>query len=303
MHRIASRAVLAAILGLSLVASACGSSGGGSPSRGQVTIGAQSFSENATLAYIYGGALKDDGYTVSYRLNLGTRAVVAPALERGDISLYPGYTASDLEFYDQKKGLATQDARTNARLLNTYLPRGLKALTPSPATDENAFVVTGETAARYHLKTVSDLKPIADQLVFGGPPDCPGRGDCLGGLERTYGLHFKAFRALDLGGPATVGALQHGDIQVALLFSTDGTIAANHWTVLQDDEHIVAADDVVPIVRTAAVGSEAQRVLDRVSARLTTDDLTAMNAQTDIAKRDPQDVAADWLRRHGYKAS
>ncbi|HZU16144.1 MAG TPA: ABC transporter substrate-binding protein [Candidatus Dormibacteraeota bacterium] len=302
MYGIARRAVLAAVLGLSLVVGACGSSGGGAPSKGRITIGAQSFSENATLAYIYGGVLKDNGYTVGYRLNLGTRAVVAPALERGDISLYPGYTASDLEFYDQKKGLATQSAQTNARLLNTYLPRGLKALTPSPAADENAFVVTGETAARYHLTKVSDLKPIADQLVFGGPPDCPGRSDCLAGLERTYGLHFKAFRALDLGGPATVAALQHGDIQVALLFSTDGTIAANHWTVLQDDQHIVAADDVIPIVRTSAVDAQAQRLLDQVSARLTTADLTAMNAQTDVAKRDPQDVAADWLRRHGYKA-
>jgi osmoprotectant transport system substrate-binding protein len=304
MRNIATRAVLAAVLGLSLLASACGSSGGGSPSKGTITMGAQSFSEDIALAYMYGGVLKQNGYTVNYKVTGEiTRAVLAPAMQRGEVDAYAGYTASDLEYYDGKKGLATQDAGTNAGKLNTYLPKGMKALTPSSAVDENSFVVSGDTASKYHLKTVSDLKSVAGQLVLGGPPDCPGRKDCLGGLESTYGLHFKSFDPLDIGGPNTVAALEHGDIQVALLFSTNGVIAANHWTVLEDDKHIVSADAVVPIVRTKAVGADAQSLMNQVSAKITTADLTSINKQTDVDKGDPKDAANAWLRSHGYKAA
>lgn len=304
MQRNTVRALLGAVLALSLIGSACGSSGGGSPSKGTVTIGAQSFSENAVLANIYGTALKDNGYNVKYRLNLGQRAVVAPALERGDIDLYPGYTASDLEFYNSKKGEAGNDAQANATKLNGYLkPKGLQALAVSPATDQNAFVVTKQTADKYGLHSLSDLAKVNGQLVMGGPQDCPGRPDCLGGLQSKYGAQFKEFKPLDLDGPLTRNALSHGDIQLALMFSTDGIIAGNNWVVLSDPMHIVSADQLVPIVRTKTVSSDAQKVLDGVSAKLTTQQLTALNKKTDVDKAEPAEAAQSWLKDHGYKTT
>ncbi|MFZ0217351.1 MAG: ABC transporter substrate-binding protein [Candidatus Dormiibacterota bacterium] len=304
MRKVLFRALVAAVLGVSLLASACGSTGGGgssSSSKGTITIGAQSFSENATLSYIYGGVLKDQGYTVKYRENLGQRSVVAPALERGDIQLYPGYTASDLEFYDQNKGLAGTDAQQNADKLNSIIqPKGLTALAVSPAADQNAFAVTKQTANKYHLKSLSDLAPVAGQLTLGGPVDCPSRPDCQAGLASTYGVHFQAFKALDSDGPLTHTALQNGQIQVALVFSTDGIIASNHWVILADPKHIVNADHVVPIIRTKSVNSSAQQALNKVSAKLTTDQLVQMNLQTDVEKSEPQSVAQSWLKSHGY---
>ena len=304
MQRNTVRTLLGVVLALSLIGSACGSSGDGSSSKGTVTIGAQSFSENAVLANIYGTALKDNGYNVKYRLNLGQRAVVAPALERGDIDLYPGYTASDLEFYNSKKGEAGNDAQANATKLNGYLKqKGLQALAISPATDQNAFVVTKQTADRYGLHSLSDLSKVNGQLVMGGPQDCPGRPDCLGGLQSQYGAQFKEFKPLDLDGPLTRNALSHGDIQLALMFSTDGIIAGNDWVVLSDPKHIVSADQLVPIVRTKTVGSDAQKVLDGVSAKLTTQQLTALNKKTDVDKDEPAEAAQSWLKDHGYKTT
>ena len=304
MRTVLFRAALAVVLGVSLALSACGSSGssgGGSASKGTVTIGAQSFSENATLAYIYGGVLTDQGYSVKYRTNLGQRSVVAPALQRGDIDLYPGYTASDLEFYDHDKGLAGTNAQVNAQKLNTIIePMGLKALAVSPAADQNAFAVTKQTASKYHLKSLADLAPVASQLTLGGPPDCPPRPDCEAGLAQTYGVHFKDFKPLDDDGALTHTALENGQIQVALVFSSDAIIASKGWVVLSDPKHISNADQVVPIIRQKAINSDAQKALNGASAKITTSQLVQMNLKTDVQQNEPKTVAQSWLKSHGY---
>jgi osmoprotectant transport system substrate-binding protein len=300
------RALLSSILGLSLVASACGSSGGGSPSgaasKGTITVGGFNFAESSILAQLYGGALKGDGYNVKYRTNLGAREIVAPALERGDIDMYPGYSATDLEYFDKGKGLATPDPQQNVQKLNGIVASmGLKALTPAPAQDEDAFAVTKATADQYHLTKLSDLAPVAAQMTLGGPPECPTRPYCLQGLQKVYGLHFKDFKPLDAGGPLTISALQNGDIQVGEVFSSDGTVASKGFVILEDDKHLQNADNVVPIVRTKTVGADAQQVLDQVSAKLTTKDLQGMNKQASVDKEDPDQIAAGWLGSHGFK--
>lgn len=306
MRRWASRALLSSILGLSLVASACGSSGGGSPSasKGTITVAGFNFTESSILAYMYGKALAGVGYTVNYRVNLGSREVVAPALQRGDIDLYPGYTATDLESFWGKSAnaTATTDPNQNTTLLNQYLKaQGLEALTPSAATDENAFAVSKATADKYHLTRISDLAPVASQLVLGGPPECPTRDFCQAGLKSVYGLNFKSFQPLDSGGPLTLAALQKGNIDVGLVFSSDGTVAADGLVVLQDDKHLQKADNVVPIGRTKALTSAAVSVLNEVSAKLTTNDLLTLNKQASVDKDDPDTLAASWLKSHGFK--
>lgn len=305
MHKLAFRAILAGVMALGLIATACGGSGGGSSgSKGTITIGGFNFPEASILSYIYGGALKDSGYTVKYRLNLGARAIVAPALEKGDIDMYAGYTASDLEFFDNKAGKAGGDAAQNAEMMNTYLkPKNLVALTPSPANDQNAWAVTKDEAQKHNLKKLSDLKPVAGGYVLGGPSDCETRNDCLLGLQNVYGLHFKSFTRIDIDSPQMLDALEKGDIQVAEVFSSDGAVAARNFVVLQDDKHIVAADAVVPIGRSKVLTGDAKSTLNTVSGKLTTDDLLKMNKSAGVDKDDPQDIAATWLKDHGYKSS
>ena len=127
--------------------------------------------------------------------------------------------------------------------------RGLVAARPAPAQDANAIVVTAATAARYGLRSIADLARVAPGLVFGGPPECPGRAYCLPGLQRAYGLRFKAFIPLDAGGPLTLQALEAGNIGVALLFTTDPGIPARHLVVLADDRGLQPAENITPLVR------------------------------------------------------
>ena len=147
--------------------------------------------------------------------------------------------------------------------------------------------------------TTTPSGSIASSLVLGGPPECPTRPYCQVGLKDTYGLTFKSFKALDVGGPLTVAALDQDKIQVGVLFTTSGVIASKGWVLLEDDKKLQSADNVTPVLRDeiiAAYGKEMTDLVDAVSAKLTTEVLTDLNKQTDIDKRDSDDVATSWLQ-------
>ncbi|HUZ87089.1 MAG TPA: ABC transporter substrate-binding protein [Candidatus Baltobacterales bacterium] len=304
-RRLGAGWLTAAAVVLLTVVAACGSSGGGTgtASKGTVTVAGFNFPESSILAELYGEALAHDGYSVNYKLNLGTRKVVAPALQSGQIDIYPGYAASELEYYNNGAGEATADPAATTAKLNTYLAKlNAEALTPSQAFDGNAYAVTKATADKYNLKTLSDLTPIAGQLVFGAGPECPTYKFCLPGLSSVYGLHFKQTLTLDTDGPATRAAFKNGSIQVGLVFSSDADLNALGLVVLQDDKHMIAADNVVPVVRTAIATDEVKKVLNNIDANLTTADLVTMNGQVELLHQDADAVASAYLQQHNYFA-
>jgi glycine betaine/choline ABC-type transport system substrate-binding protein len=145
---------------------------------------------------------------------------------------------------------------------------------------------------------------VAAKLVLGASPECPQRSYCLLGLSNKYGLHFKQFKPLDVGGPLTVAALKNNSIQVGLLFTTNGQIAANNWVLLQDDKVLQPADNVTPVLNNkiiTAYGPQLSSLLNAVSSKLTTEGLTALNKQTDVDKKDPDAVAQQWLDDNSFK--
>src|SRR2546423_9873607 len=110
----------------------------------------------------------------------------------------------------------------------------------------------------------SSSGPIASQMTLGGPPECPTRPFCQAGLQKVYGLTFKAFRALDAGGPLTKGALDKGDIDLGLIFSSDSAYSTGKYVQLEDDKHLQNADNVVPVGRTKVLTSDAKSLLNSV---------------------------------------
>jgi osmoprotectant transport system substrate-binding protein len=297
-------AQLAAGAALLIAAVACGSaSTGGSTSspKGNITIGGFAFSEGTVLMQLYGQALQHDGYNVTFKANLGSREVVGPALKSGQIDMYVGYAATDLEYWNNSAGEATGDAAATTQKLNGHLqPLGLVALNPSNTVDQNAFAVTKDTAQKYNLKTLSDLAAVAPQLVMGAGPECKTRPFCLPGLEKTYGIKFKDFKTLDTDGPLTRAAFKNGSIQVGLVFSSDADLNKLGLVVLQDDKHLEAADNVVPILRQTVATDEVKSVLNAVSAKLTTADLVQMNSQVELLHQDADAVTKVWLQNHNY---
>jgi len=303
-------AVYVACLALAVVCCACACGSGpadhadGAAQHGAViTVGSFDFPESVLLADIYADALTTQGFPVRVLPNLGPRELVDPALMSGLVQVVPEYSGSALEFVSLGRQSATSDVTATGRALAGWVAgRGLVAGRPSAAQDANVIVVTAATAARYGLRSVADLARVAPRLAFGGPPECPERAYCLLGLRRVYGLRFRVFIPLDAGGPLTVQALQAGDIGVALLFSTDPAITADHLVVLTDDRGLQPAENIVPLVRRDAVarfGPRLLAVLNTVSARLTTGSLRALDARVELRGQDPRLVAESWLQTQG----
>lgn len=268
-----------------------------------IRMGSTNFSEQTIAAELYAQVLEANGYTVERRLNLGSREIVAPALESGQIDMYPEYLATMLAFTTKNAQLGSGDAMATAAMLSEALaPKGISLLDVAPAIDTNALVVTQATAQRLNLRTTSDLVPYMDQLVLGGPPECPDRPFCMLGFRDTYGLTFKDFKSLDAGGPITVAALDAGQIDVALLFSSDAVIAARNFVTLEDDRHLQLADNVAPVIRTEVLNAapdEIRMLTNSVSSILTTDELVGLNRQVGIDRMDPKDAATGWLKAKG----
>ncbi|MDP8970291.1 MAG: ABC transporter substrate-binding protein [Actinomycetota bacterium] len=308
MARIRLLVVAGVLVALALLASACA---GGSPpppqpsfggAPGTVRVGSTDFTEQLILANMYADVLEASGFTVERRLNLGSREIVFTALTNGEIDLLPEYVGALLAFVSPEEVVSTDTGELVARL-RAQLARkrtGLVALEPSPAQDRDALVVTRETAERYDLQTVSDLAPVAGELVVGGPPEMEQRRVGLPGLRDVYGIQFKDFRPLDAGGPLTWAALEKGDIQVARMFTTQGIIAEKGWVVLEEDKPLVPAENIIPVIRAEVLTHQVAEILNDLSVAITTDDLTELNKLVDVDKEDPELVAHQWLSEHGF---
>lgn len=256
------------------------------------------FPENRMLAELYGERLRQAGFRVEVLTGLGTREVVAPALRQGLVDLVIDYTGSLLDY----SGGSAAQAHGTPEAVRTVLAdrlsgRGLSVLRPAPAEDANGFAVRTAFARDNGLTRLSDLRPLAGRLTFGGPPECPQRRYCLQGLQASYGLGFKAFRPQQTR-EATATALETGEIDVGLLETTYGRLVDGRVTLLTDDRELQPRENVVPVVRTEVLrryGTRLTEVLDGLSARLDTADLIALNRLGTVDPRSPADVAATYL--------
>ena len=303
------RALFAAFIAASVVVTACGGAGGGgaSPSGAKpaVIVGSTNFYEQLTLGELYSQVLEANGYTVTRKFNLGNREIVEPAIESGQIDIDAEYLATLLAFVDKDGKVAkptTDPKETQTGLQKALDPKGLTVLDFAAATDQNGFVVTKDTASTKSLKKLSDLAPIGNTLVLGGPAECPQRPFCQLGLKNTYGITFKDFKPLDTGGPLTITALEGKQIDVGLLFTSDPSIVAKSFVLLDDDKHLQLADNIAPVVRNALLQKDdgtIKRLLNSISAKLTQGELNDMNKQVAVDKADSKAVATAWLKKQG----
>ena len=299
----------AMLAGFALALTACG--GGGDPlssGSGQtsdtaaptdtIVVGSANFTESQILAEIYAQALAAKGVTVEKRLNIGSREAYIPGLQDGSIDLIPEYTGVLLQYFDKSADETEPDAVYTA--LQAALPSNLIVLDKSAAEDKDAVVVTRETATQLNLRSLDDIAAQCPNMVFGGAPEFQTRPDGIPGLQATYNCTFKEYRSLDAGGPLTVAALKNGDVQAANLFTTQSTIAANDFVVLEDPKNNFAAQNVLPLINKAKATDQVQATLNEVSAKLTTEGLTQLNAEADgDTKPSPETVAKGWLSQNG----
>jgi osmoprotectant transport system substrate-binding protein len=302
--RILFAVVLAALVPFG---SGCGSSnplGGGTLSGDlkSVVVGSADFPESKIVAEIYAQALEANGFTVGRQFGIGSRETYIPAIRDHSIDLIPEYTGNLLQYFDPKSS-ASEPGDVELALYRA-LPGDLSILNPAPADDTDTVTVTEATAQRWNLKSIADLVPYAAEVKFGAPSEFLNREQGLPGLKATYGLDIKPdnFVAIsDGGGPATVKALSGGTVTAANIFSTSPAIPQNKFVILEDPKNNFLPGNVVPLLSSQKKSDEIKKVLDAVSARLTTKGLTEMNASVSgNSGVDPDEAARQWVRENAF---
>lgn len=279
-------------------ASASSSGSGGSGSTAPIVVGSASFPESEVLAEIYAQALQAKGVDASTHLDIGQREAYIGALKDGSISLFPEYTGNLLTYFQPN---ATQTAPDDVlTALKAALPDTLTVLTPAAAEDKDSYNVTADFAAKHHLTSIADLKGISG-LSLAGNPELKTRSYGVPGLQKVYGISGIKFTAIsDSGGPATLKALTSGKVDVADIYSTTPSITQNHLVTLTDPQHLIAAQNVIPLIRKDHDNATVDQTLDAVSAKLTTQSLLDLNAKLNgPSKPKASDVAAQWLKDNG----
>lgn len=313
------RTVIVPLAALALLVSACGGDdtdrGGDAAPTGTetgddtaapedgptITVASFNFPESVILAEIYAQAMSDAGYPVETELNLGARELIFQDIQTGNIDFLPEYVGSSLGVGFGGEPTADTD-ETRQKLQEQFDEFDVEVLEPAPGEDKNVFVVTQDFADEHGVESISDLADVDDTIVFGGPPECQERETCLLGLQDNYGLDNIEFQAIQEG-TVRVSSLENGEIDLALLFSTQPVINEKGFVALDDDEGTVPAENIVPVVRREvldAYGDDLRSLINSISEQITTEVLLDLNGRVELEGEDPADVATDWLTENGF---
>lgn len=302
-----SRWIAALALAPVLALSACGSDGFGGDGGASVTIVGQKFTEADIMTQLYKGLLEDAGFETDVK-NLGTRDIYLGPLKEGDVQVSADYLASMTESLNKDANgedaepVASPDADATLAELNKLGEAvGLKALEPAKAVDANAYAVTKEFAEENNLTTLSDLGKLEEPVALAANSDCKERRDCAKGLTEVYGIEISRIEPLGFGSPETKTALANGEVQLGQVGTTDATLDGLGLVLLEDDQQLQNAENLIPIVNAAwlADNPEAEEALNKLSSVLTTEDLTAMIAKVTTERQRASEVAAEYLEAKG----
>jgi len=296
-----SRLALAAavLTGVALVAAGCAS---GDPlatdtdapaADGEtIVIGSQAYYSNEIIAEIYAQALENGGFEVSRdAFNAGQRDAYIPALEAGEITLFPEYSGNLLQFFDPETPARTADEVYAA--LPDALPEGLSVLDQSTATDQDSYTVTAAFADENSLVEIGDLANVTTPLTLGGNAELAERPYGPTGLLEVYGVTV----GFDDTGDTTVEALVANEIQVANVYTADPRVQTQDLVVLEDPEGLFLASNVVPVV-SGELPDGAAEIINAISAALTPEGLVALNVQSTEDQESTPDIAKAWLEEN-----
>ncbi len=273
------------------------SSGSVAPASGTVVVGSAQFPENEIIAQIYAQALTANGITVETKLSIGQRDVYLAALQDGSINLIPEYSGNLLQFYDPKTTATSSEEVVAA--LGDALPSGFEVLDPAKAEDKDSYNVTQKFSTENNVTSLADLAGLGIPLKVGGNPELGERPYGIPGLKDIYGVKDVTLVPIsDSGGPLTVNALVDGTVDLADIYSTTPAITQNKFVTLADPKNMILAQNVVPLISSAAATDEVKAVLNKISANLTTAELLAMNELNQGDKKEsPEMIAKNWLEQ------
>jgi osmoprotectant transport system substrate-binding protein len=260
---------------------------------GPIVIGSQAYYSNEIIAEIYAQALEANDIEVTRQFNIGQRDAYLPALESGEVQLFPEYSGNLLQYYDPETTAKTSDDVYAA--LAEALPEGLEVLDQSPATDQDSYNVTKEFSEENNVTSLEDLAAVTTPLTLGGNSELQTRPYGPDGLKSTYGVTVGFTPIEDSGGPLTIQALKDNTVQLVNIYSADPNIKTSGLVTLADPKGLFLASNVVPLINTDAATPEVTDVINKVSAALTAADLVDLNSQSVNDQESADTIATNWL--------
>ena len=308
------RSVAAVIAAAALALSGCagddlesdssGNDSGSASGSGPVRISSQAFPEAALVSQMYAQLLENEGFEPDVKLVDARDAYMSTFPD--SIDVVPEYTGGIVDFLNTRENgadaepLTTSDAQESIDAASDLLDgAGITLLDPSEATDTNAFFVTKEYSESEGVTKLSDLE--GKSVVLAAAPDCEGRADCEGGLTKTYGIDVTKILPLGFASDQTYQSVLDGESQLGLTSTTDGTLESQGLVLLEDDQEIQPAQNLVPAVSTSFLDEnpDVEGVLNDLMAALTTEKLTELNGRVSVDREKEEDVAKDFLQSEG----
>ncbi|MGA1838354.1 ABC transporter substrate-binding protein [Herbiconiux sp. 11R-BC] len=262
---------------------------------GPIVIGSQAYYSNEIIAEIYAQALEANGIEVTRQFNIGQRDAYLPALESGEVQLFPEYTGNLLQYYDPSTTAKTSDDVFAA--LQTALPQGLEVLDQSPATDQDSYNVTKAFSEANGVTSLADLSKVTTPITLGGNSELQTRPYGPDGLKSTYGVTVGFTPIEDSGGPLTIKALNDNTVQMVNIYSADPNIKTSGLVTLADPKGLFLASNVVPLINSNSATPEVVSIINKVSAALTAADLVDLNSQSVNDQQSADTIAKNWLAK------
>jgi osmoprotectant transport system substrate-binding protein len=265
-----------------------------------VRVGSKDFTEEFIVGNMYALLLEANGIPVEPKLNLGATPILQQALLSDQVDIYPEYTGTGL--LTVLKLPSNTDATQVYNIVRDEYKKqfNLAWLTPAPMNNNQALAMKKDVAARYGIKTISDMAAKAGELTMIGPPEFEQREDGLPGIQKAYGdFKLKKYVSVDPG--LRYEGLVNGQADIAVAFGTDGQIAAYDLLVLQDDKGLFPPYQIAPVVRQQALDANPKiaQVLNRLAPLLTDATMQKLNYEVDGKKREPAEVAKEFLQQNG----
>lgn len=275
-----------------------------------VVVSSKLSSESAMIGQMIRLVLAAAAIPTADRMRLGATPVVRRALLDGEVDLYVEYTGNGANFFNMPSDPAWKDLRQGYALgARLDLARNrIVWLTPAPATDAWALAVRRDVARTHHLRTMSDFArwvSAGGRVVLACSAEFANAGT-LRSLERTYGFRLRSEQLIVLAGGETeamiaAAAARTDGTNTAMVYSTDGGIAAADLVVLADDRHVEPIYAPVPLVRAAVLRRYPRiaALVRPVMAGLTEQTLQRLNERVQVDGEPVEAVARDYLRHQG----
>ena len=265
-----------------------------------IVVGGKGFTEQQIMAEMTSQLLRAKGYTVDTRAGMGS-AVLRQAQVNGQIDVYWEYTGTALIVYDKiKERLSAADGYAKVKELDAA--KGLVWLNPSKANNTYALAMRKAEADKLGIHTLSDLAKVLDakkRLTLAVNAEFYGRPDGLRPLEKTYGFELprEDIKRMDTG--LTYQALRDKQVDIALVFATDGRIPAFNFVVLKDNKDFFPSYALTPVIRKAVLDKNPQlgTILNALSAKLDDETMAHLNAEVDVDHKSINSVCEAFLKK------